>query len=95
MTLEDPMSSLASRRSVVAFLAALPFGLSLTSRRAAALAGAPPQPHMREALSSLRAARMHLDKATPDKGGHRVKAIALVDDAIKETQAGMEFDNTH
>jgi hypothetical protein len=92
------MSSLSSRRSVVAFLTALPFSLALTPRRAAAasaLAGAVPQPHMRAALTSLRAARAHLDKAEPDKGGHRVKAIALVDDAIKETEAGIEFDNRH
>jgi hypothetical protein len=92
------MSSLSSRRSVIAFLAALPLGLAAASRRAAAasaLAGAEPQPHMRAALTSLRAARAHLDKAAPDKGGHRVKAIALVDDAIKETEAGIEFDNRH
>ena len=88
------MSALSSRRSVVALLATLPLGLSLIPRRVTA-ESLVPQPHMREALTSLRAARMHLDKAVPDKGGHRVKAIALVDDAIKETEAGIEFDNRH
>lgn len=88
------MPPLSSRRSVVAFLATLPLGLSLIPSRATAH-GLVPQPHMREALTSLRAARMHLDKAVPDKGGHRVKAIALVDDAIKETEAGIAFDNHH
>jgi uncharacterized protein (DUF1501 family) len=87
------MSSPASRRSVLALLAALPFGLAVTSRRAAA--AAEPQPHMRAALASLRAAREHLDKATPDKGGHRASAIVHVDEAIKETEAGIAFDNRH
>ncbi|HSP14888.1 MAG TPA: hypothetical protein VLV78_09065 [Thermoanaerobaculia bacterium] len=48
------------------------------------------QPHMRSALDHLRAARHELDLATPDKGGHRAKAIVLVNDAITETEAGME-----
>ena len=90
------MSSLASRRSVLALLAAFPFGLAVTSRRAAAAAAAAePQPHMRAALASLRAAREHLDKAAPDKGGHRASAIVHVDEAIKETEAGIAFDNRH
>lgn len=85
-----------SRRSLVALLAALPFSAYLPlSLRAAAPDAAAQQPHMRAALGSLREARRHLDLAAPDKGGHRVKAIALVDDAIKETQAGMVFDATH
>jgi len=88
------MPTFSSRRSVVAFLATLPLGLSLIPRRVTA-EGLEPQPHMRAALTSLRAARAHLDKAEPDKGGHRVKAIALVDDAIKETEAGIGFDNRH
>jgi hypothetical protein len=48
------------------------------------------QPHMRSALDHLRAARKELDLATPDKGGHRAKAIVLVNDAITETEAGLE-----
>ena len=53
------------------------------------------QPHMRSALVNLKAAKGQLEKASADKGGHRVKAIAEVDEAIKETQAGMVFDATH
>ncbi|HEY6853104.1 MAG TPA: hypothetical protein VI139_02565, partial [Gemmatimonadales bacterium] len=63
--------------------------------RAAGRETAAQQPHMRAALASLREARRHLDLAAPDKGGHRVGAIAHVDAAIKETQAGMAFDATH
>ncbi|MGE5233781.1 MAG: hypothetical protein ACM3OB_06695 [Acidobacteriota bacterium] len=49
------------------------------------------QPHMRNALDELRAARGELDRALADKGGHRVRAIELVDSAIAEVQAGMDY----
>jgi hypothetical protein len=51
---------------------------------------APDQPHMKAALDSLESARNNLDKANPDKGGHRAKAIDLVKDAIAEVKAGIE-----
>ena len=54
---------------------------------------ADPQPKMREALDSLRSAAKSLEAATPDKGGHRVKAIEAVTKALAETKAGIEFDN--
>ncbi|TPM32899.1 hypothetical protein [Mesorhizobium sp. B2-3-4] len=47
------------------------------------------QPHMSKALSDLQAALNQLQAALPDKGGHRVKAMALVKDAIDETTKGM------
>ena len=53
------------------------------------------QPHMHNALNDLRAARHQLDVAEADKGGHRVTAIGLVDQAITEVQAGIEYDRTH
>lgn len=58
-------------------------------------AGAEAQPHMQSALGSLQTALEQLNKATPDKGGHRVKAIALVNQAIGEVQKGINFDNKH
>ena len=51
--------------------------------------GHPGQPNMEAALGDLRAARASLQKAVPDKAGHRNKAIGLVDQAIAEVQAGM------
>ena len=54
---------------------------------------AEPQPHMRSALSSLKSARDQLTQATADKGGHRVKAIALTKDAIEQVEKGIAFDN--
>ncbi|MEP6572448.1 MAG: hypothetical protein ABJD11_07115 [Gemmatimonadota bacterium] len=54
-----------------------------------------PQPHMRLAIESLRAAKNHLKEATPDKAEHRVKAMDLVDQAISEVQAGINAANAH
>jgi hypothetical protein len=62
---------------------------------AASLAKAEPQPHMRAALGHLRAARESLERAEPDKGGHRVKAIELVDGAIHHVEEGIAYANRH
>jgi hypothetical protein len=53
------------------------------------------QPHMQAALDSLRAAERHLDDATSDKGGHRVKALRYVRRAIDEVELGIRFDRRH
>lgn len=53
------------------------------------------QPHMQAALEHLRAARAELDKAEADKGGHRMKAIALVNDAISQVEKGVGYDRKH
>lgn len=49
------------------------------------------QPNMVAALNSLRAARAELTQATPNKGGHRDRAINLVNAAIQETEAGIAY----
>jgi hypothetical protein len=49
------------------------------------------QPHMVAALDHLTSARAELDAATPDKGGHRVRAMELVDDAITQVQRGIDY----
>ena len=53
------------------------------------------QPHMAETVAILQSARAELVKATPNKGGHRERALALIDQAIGEVQAGMNFAATH
>jgi hypothetical protein len=50
---------------------------------------------MRRALSSLEEAQKLLQGATTDKGGYRMKALELVQQAIRETQRGIEFDRTN
>ena len=49
------------------------------------------QPNMESALGSLQAARAELQKATPNKGGHRERAIGFVNSAIAETEAGIAY----
>ena len=50
------------------------------------------QPQMHEALQALRNAERHLDKASHDKGGHRVKALEHVRAAINQVEAGIRYD---
>jgi hypothetical protein len=47
------------------------------------------QPRMRNALRHLRDARAALENAEHNKGGHRERAIELVNQAIAEVEAGM------
>lgn len=49
------------------------------------------QPHMDEAIAILQSARAELGRAEPNKGGHREKAIGLIDQAIAEVRAGIAF----
>ena len=49
------------------------------------------QVNMVNALESLQAARASLILASPNKGGHRDRAIQLVDQAIAETRAGIQY----
>jgi hypothetical protein len=48
------------------------------------------QPNMETALHDLQAARGSLERAAHDKGGHRVRALELVDQAISEVQMGIQ-----
>ena len=49
------------------------------------------QPHMTASLGMLQSARAELAAATPNKGGHREKALGLIDQAIGEICAGIAF----
>jgi predicted transcriptional regulator len=53
------------------------------------------QPNMSAALNHLREAERSLEAATHDKGGHRVKALKLVKEAIAEVEQGVRYDDTH
>lgn len=53
------------------------------------------QPRMRAAREDLEKAMKSLRKATPDKGGHREKAMDLASRAIAAVNRGIEFDRTH
>jgi hypothetical protein len=47
------------------------------------------QPHMRNALDHLIAAKSELQVAAHDKAGHRVKALGFVNDAIAQVREGI------
>lgn len=49
------------------------------------------QPHMTAALDHLRNARQELRAAASDKGGHRERAIDIVNDAIAQVEAGIAY----
>jgi hypothetical protein len=79
----------ASRRDLfrmAAAGAAAASALSLSSTAAEAYQG-----NMERAVSALYDALASLRESTPNKGGHREKAMQLVQQAIAETQAGIEF----
>jgi hypothetical protein len=87
------MTEMKSRREL---------GLMVTGGVIAAglVAGAKPaladrQPEMERAKNALYDAIQSLRAASEDKGGHRVKAIQLIESAIGEVDAGIHFANTH
>jgi hypothetical protein len=47
------------------------------------------QPRMEAALQELRAAREELERAVPNKGGHRETAIDLIDQATEQVKEGI------
>ncbi len=58
----------------------------------AAAAAPEPHPEIREALASLRRARMHMQDAAHDFGGHRVEALKAADEAIRQLEICLKFD---
>ena len=53
------------------------------------------QGQMVNALNDLQAANNELRQASHDKGGHRVNAIQLVNQAINEVHAGIAVGESH
>jgi hypothetical protein len=69
--------------------------LFATALLAVAMPAMADQPAMEAALRNLQQARADLLAATPDKGGHRVKALRAVDEAIEQVRKGMAYDRNH
>ncbi len=61
----------------------------------ASFANALDQPRMTAARNDLNKAEKSLRKATADKGGHRSRAINLVNQAIAEVNRGIAFDRNN
>ncbi len=49
------------------------------------------EPHMEAALRHLQAGRVELERAVPNKGGHRERAIDLIDRAIVQVREGIKY----
>ena len=79
------MKKLMNRRfAAIALMAAAAGTLAVS------VASASKQPHMDDALAALHSAKAALVEAKANKGGHRVKAIELVDAAMAEVKKGIE-----
>jgi len=79
--------SIVSRRSagklIAAVAVAVPAAVLLSKTAAAA------EPNMEHALSDLMDAHTALEHAVPNKGGHRERALRLIERAINEVRAGI------
>jgi hypothetical protein len=53
------------------------------------------QPNMEAAMQHLREAQDNLQHASSDKGGHRVRALEIVNQAMQEVEAGIRYDERH
>ncbi len=84
------MSESLSRRQVAMLSAIAAAGMVGATTSANAYQG-----NMEQALCSLREALDFLRQATPNKGGHRKRAMQLIRDAIGEVRAGIDFAATH
>ena len=85
---------LLSKKSVTLWL--LPVALLLTACPSVLAQGRNEfQPAMQSALQSLKQAEDSLRRATSDKGGHRVRALQIIEQAEREVQAGIVYDDRH
>ncbi len=82
-----------TRRNVLQIAAA---GAGAAALLAASAGGALAyQGNMERALAELQTALQSLREATPDKGGHKAAAIGLIERAMSEVQAGIDFAAQH
>ena len=52
-------------------------------------------PQIRAAQRDLASARYHLQRASRDYGGHRAKAVVLIEQAQEELRRALDFDRKH
>lgn len=53
------------------------------------------EPHMSAAYGHLEQAKAELERATPNKGGHRERAMQAVDQAMQEIEQGEQYYQQH
>jgi hypothetical protein len=84
--MSDFLTSRRNLLSLAAAGAAATAAVAVSSNQALAYQG-----NMERALSSLYSALGSLREATPDKGGHKAQAVQLIQQAIGQVQAGIDF----
>ena len=77
------MTEISRRNAVIGVAATVTAGSIATAATAS-------QPHMDAALNHLNAARKELEAASHDKGGHRMKAIDLINQATEQVKLGKQ-----
>jgi hypothetical protein len=82
---------LTRRSASVASVAAL-IGLCMGGGTPALAEGRERHPNIRRAIEALRAARIDLERADHDFGGHRVEAMQSIDRAIGQLELALRFD---
>lgn len=87
--MSTPSNRVVSRRAVCVLALSALLVVGFFAGRAMA-----DQPHMVAALEHLRMARVELERADADKGGHRVAALKRVAEAIREVEAGIAYGRT-
>lgn len=73
-------------------------GVALVAGPAATLAASPAmanQGNMDAAMRALENALAALRRATPNKGGHKERAVGLIEQAMAEVQAGIAYAAEH
>ncbi|MBB3559170.1 hypothetical protein FHX06_000467 [Rhizobium sp. BK512] len=73
-------------------------GVALAAGPAATLAASPAmanQGNMDAAMRALENALAALRRATPNKGGHKERAVGLIEQAMAEVQAGIAYAAEH
>jgi len=79
------LSRRAAGKLIAAAAVAVP-AAGLLSQTAAAV-----EPNMQNALQALESAHDWLQRAVPNKGGHRERALRLVEQAINEVHNGIAY----
>lgn len=73
-------------------VAATPSGPAKPAAPAAAMSYPEPHPEINAAIRSLERAKLHLQKAAHDFGGHRVEAIRAIDGALEQLKLALQYD---
>jgi hypothetical protein len=73
-------------------VAAAPSGLTRPVAHAAGTSYPEPHPEINAAIRALERAKLHLQQAAHDFGGHRVEAIRAIDAALEQLKLALQYD---